>query len=114
MYMSARVQLGINPFMFSWLLNPGDTFETPEAVMSYSPNGLNGMSQKLHDAFRTRLYRGVFNGCSAELAVGLALAGAAVPVSFLTLLLGYFSQNHEDDVTMTTTATTTTTMMIKK
>ena len=60
MYMSARVQLGINPFMFSWLLNPGDTFETPEAVMSYSPNGLNGMSQKLHDAFRTRLYRGVW------------------------------------------------------
>ena len=60
MYMSARVQLGINPFMFSWLLEPGASFCTPEAVLAFSSEGLNGMSGKLHAAYRTRLYRGVW------------------------------------------------------
>lgn len=54
----ARVQMGINPFDFNWLLQPGESFQTPEVVMVYSDNGLNGMSQTFHTLYRKRLARG--------------------------------------------------------
>lgn len=53
-----RVLLGIHPDTFQWNLEPGEAFQTPEAVMVYSEQGLNGMSQAFHQLFRTRLVRG--------------------------------------------------------
>src|SRR5699024_12588360 len=50
-----RVQMGINPFDFNWLLENGESFQTPEVVMVYSDEGLNGMSQTYHTLYRTRL-----------------------------------------------------------
>ncbi|GAE09076.1 alpha-galactosidase [Paenibacillus sp. JCM 10914] len=41
-YDTTRVVMGINPFDFSWLLEPGQSFQTPEAVMVYSAEGLAG------------------------------------------------------------------------
>lgn len=57
-YQVLRVMLGINPFGFSWNLEPGETFVTPEAVMVYSHEGLNGMSLQFHRLYRERLARG--------------------------------------------------------
>lgn len=54
-----RVSIGINPFDFSWLLEPGQSFQTPEAVLVYSGEGLGGMSRTYHRLYRTRLSRGV-------------------------------------------------------
>lgn len=54
----ARVLMGINPFGFTWLLEKGEEFQTPEAVMAYSDKGVNGMSQIYHELYRTRLARG--------------------------------------------------------
>lgn len=53
-----RVMLGINPFGFQWKLMPQESFVTPEAVMVYSPDGLNGMSRQFHRLYRRRLARG--------------------------------------------------------
>ena len=55
---TTRLMIGINPFGFSWELNPGETFQTPEAVLVYSSQGLNDMSQTLHRLYRRRLARG--------------------------------------------------------
>lgn len=52
-----RIQLGINPFQFSWELQAGQTFESPEAVLVYSQDGLNGMSQAYHRFYREHLIR---------------------------------------------------------
>ena len=41
-----RIQNGINPFEFDWLLEPGKNFDTPESVLTFSADGLNGMSQR--------------------------------------------------------------------
>jgi len=57
-YRVTRVLLGINPEWFSWTLDPGASFQTPEAVMVWSGDGLNGMSQTLHTLYRQRLARG--------------------------------------------------------
>ena len=58
MHSNARAQIGINPFDFTWNLEAGDEFQTPEAVMVYSPNGLTEMSHIYHDLYRERLCRG--------------------------------------------------------
>lgn len=53
-----RVMMGIHPDVFEWELREGESFQTPEAVMVYSRQGLNGMSQVYHRLYRTRLARG--------------------------------------------------------
>lgn len=53
-----RVTMGIHPEMFSWQLNAGESFQTPEVVMVYSDQGLNKMSQTFHRLYKTRLARG--------------------------------------------------------
>ncbi len=50
-----RVVAGINPETFDWELNPGESFETPECVLTYSDEGFNKMSQHFHDVCRNHL-----------------------------------------------------------
>lgn len=53
-----RVEMGINGFDFNWKLNPGETFTTPEAVITYSDKGLNGMSREFHKFVQDHIVRG--------------------------------------------------------
>lgn len=55
---TARLMAGIHPELFSWKLEPGECFQSPEALIVYSDRGLNGMSQTFHRLYRTRLRRG--------------------------------------------------------
>ncbi|ERL64831.1 alpha-galactosidase [Schleiferilactobacillus shenzhenensis] len=55
-----RVVAGINPANFSWALQPGAEFQTPEALLVYSDTGLNGMSQTYHSLIRERIVRGQY------------------------------------------------------
>ena len=55
---TTRVRLGISPNTFTWTLEPGDSFATPEAVLVYSDAGLGTMSDALHGLYRERLARG--------------------------------------------------------
>jgi alpha-galactosidase len=59
-FQTTRVRIGISPNTFSWLLEPGDAFVTPEAVLVYSDAGLGGMSDALHGLYRERLARGMW------------------------------------------------------
>lgn len=52
---TVRLQIGICPETFTWKLEPGDSFTTPEALLVYSDKGLNGMSQSFHTACRRYL-----------------------------------------------------------
>ena len=54
---SLRVLMGINPENFCWKLEPGASFETPQAVLVFSDKGLNGMSHAFHDLYRNHLIR---------------------------------------------------------
>ena len=59
-YGVTRLLAGINPAWFAWNLEKGESFQTPEAVMVFSDQGLNGMSQVFHRLYRSRLARGVW------------------------------------------------------
>lgn len=56
----SRLTMGIHPEGFSWPLRAGESFQTPEAVMVYSRQGLNGMSRIYHNLYRRRLARGAW------------------------------------------------------
>ena len=47
-YGFTRIQMGIQSFDFEWLLKPGESFQTPEAVLTFSAKGFNGMSRNFH------------------------------------------------------------------
>ena len=57
-YNVTRVLTGINTTGFTWKLDVGESFQTPEAVLVYSNEGLNGMSQTFHKLYSKRLARG--------------------------------------------------------
>lgn len=59
-FLSTRLSIGLNPFDFEWLLESGESLQSPEAVLVYSPEGLGGMSRTFHKLYRTRLCRGAF------------------------------------------------------
>lgn len=50
-----RLLAGMNRSTFEWTLDRGGEFESPETILTYSTRGLNGMSQNLHDHFRSHL-----------------------------------------------------------
>ena len=59
-YGSTRMVMGINGFDFKWHLKPGETFTTPEAILVYSQDGFNGMSQQFHYFVQEHMVRGVY------------------------------------------------------
>lgn len=50
-----RAQIGLHPDMFCWRLAPGEVFITPEAILNYSAQGLNGMSRNFHRLYQHHL-----------------------------------------------------------
>lgn len=52
---NVRAQIGIHPDTFCWELKPGEKFESPEAILNYSIEGLNGMSRNFHWLYRNHL-----------------------------------------------------------
>ncbi len=44
---TTRVLIGINPDEFGWKLAENQSFQTPEAILSYTDNGFNALSQQL-------------------------------------------------------------------
>ena len=50
-----RALIGLGSDCFSYTLNPGDEFCSPEAVMTYSANGIGKMSRNFHRFIRERI-----------------------------------------------------------
>ena len=107
-----RVVSGIQPLGFRWRLAPGESFETPEAVLSYSPTGFTGLSENLHFFVREHIVRGrwkhktrpvllnsweacYFNISESSL-VSLAKAGRDIGVELFVMDDGWFGDRSDD------------------
>ena len=55
-----RIVSGINPQSFCFTLESGESFEAPEAVMTYASDGYNAMSQNMHRFVREHIVRGTW------------------------------------------------------
>ena len=111
-YGKTRIVTGINPQSFSWCLDAGETFETPEAVMAYSHEGFNGMSQHMHKFVREHIVRGywkdkvrpvLLNSWEAayfdineKKLLNLAKAGKDVGVELFVMDDGWFGERNDD------------------
>ncbi|MDR2524779.1 MAG: alpha-galactosidase [Oscillospiraceae bacterium] len=109
---STRVSIGVNPYDFGWQLKPGDAFTTPEAVLTYSNEGLGGISRTLHRLYRKNLCRGewrdkprpilinnweaTFFKFNAEKLVAIAREAAKADIDMLVMDDGWFGQRYDD------------------
>ena len=59
---TARAMTGISPHCFLWKLSKGESFVTPQAVMTYSHTGLNGMMANMHSFVNEHIVRGEHKG----------------------------------------------------
>ena len=103
---------GINPQSFCFILEDGDVFETPEAVMSYSHQGFNGMSGHMHKFVREHIVRGewknktrpvLLNSWEASYfdinekkLLNLAKAGKEVGIELFVMDDGWFGERNDD------------------
>ena len=61
-YGKIRIQSGINDEGFDYTLKPGQTFEAPEAVMTFTEKGFNTLSHNMHEFVREHIIRGEWKG----------------------------------------------------
>lgn len=59
-YGTVRAYMGINPSEFEWVLQNGESFSSPEIILSYSSEGLSGMSRVFHNVIRNRVSKGKY------------------------------------------------------
>lgn len=109
---TSRIMLGIHPNMFEWILHENESFQTPEVVMAYSDEGLNGMSQAYHKLYRTRLARGywrdkarpiLINNWEAtnfdfdeEIILNIAKTAKELGIELFVLDDGWFGERNND------------------
>ncbi len=107
-----RIQAGINPFMFSWKLEAGETFVTPEAVIAYSNKGISEVSKTFHRLYRTRLCRGkwrdkvrpilinnwegTYFNFNRDKLLGIADVAAETGIELFVLDDGWFGKRNND------------------
>lgn len=108
-----RLQIGLNHFDFSWHLESGESFQTPEAVLVYSNEGLGGMSREYHRLYRTRLCRGehrdrerpilvnnweaTYFDFNADKIEAIAQAGSKLGIELFVLDDGWFGRRDRDN-----------------
>lgn len=111
-YGKTRLVTGINPQSFCFVLAEGESFESPEAVMTVSNEGFNGMSRNMHDFVRNCIVRGswkkkvrpvllnsweacYFNINEARL-LKLAKAGKEAGIELFVMDDGWFGTRNDD------------------
>lgn len=65
----ARAMIGIQPYSFSWKLAPGEAFQTPEAYLCYSCEGVGGMSRSFHRLVHRHITPGKFAQAARPLLI---------------------------------------------
>lgn len=64
-----RMVCSIHPDNFTWVLEPEQTFTTPEVMMVYSEEGLSKMSHCIHKVIRNHVCRGVWKECQRPVLI---------------------------------------------
>ncbi len=57
-YGKTRLLSGLNPTTFRWNLHAGEKFQSPEAILTFSHEGLNGASAHFHRFINSHVVRG--------------------------------------------------------
>ncbi|MEE1114490.1 MAG: alpha-galactosidase, partial [Eubacterium sp.] len=115
-YDKTRFLSGINPQGFSCLLEPGEAFEAPEAVMTYTNRGFRQLSHNMHHFVREHIVRGTWKNKVRPVLLNsweaayfkidegkllkLAKAGADVGIELFVMDDGWFGKRNSDNVSL--------------
>lgn len=111
-YDVTRLQVGFDDLTFRWHLDAGETFQSPEAVLTYGCDGYDGMSQTFHRLVLRHLVRGpwrdrerpiLINNWEAtyfdfneEKLVSIAAKARDAGVELFVLDDGWFGERNDD------------------
>lgn len=108
-----RCVAGIHPEYFSWPLSPGEAFQSPEAALVYSGEGLGKMTRTYHDLYRNHLierrwltqdrpvlvnnWEATMMNFNTDVLIGFARSAKEAGIDMLVMDDGWFG--HRDDDT---------------
>lgn len=111
-----RAVMGINPKDFCWKLDEGESFQTPEVVMVYSSEGLDGMTTSLHRLYRKHLIRGEYKDkkrpilinnweatyfdFNTEKLLQIAKQASELGIEMLVMDDGWFGKRNDDNTSL--------------
>ena len=112
-FSTTRVLVGLNPVEFEYLLEPKMSFMTPEAVMSYSAQGINALSQQLANFYQEHLvnphfakrprpivlnsWETMYFNLTTDKVLELARCGQQLGIELFVLDDGWFGHREGDD-----------------
>lgn len=112
-FSTARVLVGLNPVEFEYLLEPKKSFITPEAIMSYSVQGMNALSQQLANFYQDHLvnphfakrprpivlnsWETMYFNLTTDKVLELAKCGQQLGIELFVLDDGWFGHREGDD-----------------
>lgn len=109
----ARVVMGIHPDNFTFHVDAGECFYTPETVLAYSSEGLGALSQIYHKTFRNNLCRGKYKivrrpvlinnwegtyfNFTGEKLISMAKDASALGIELFVMDDGWFGKREDDN-----------------
>lgn len=109
-YSHTRLHIGLEPTTFNWQLKPQTSFQTPEAVLTWSDSGFNGMSQIFHQFSQQLLpqlsddkfvaintWESMFFDVSEQKISSMLDAAKKLNIDLLVLDDGWFIDRHGED-----------------
>ena len=110
---NTRLVLGIHPDNFAWTLQPGEAFDAPEVILTYSNQGISTMSNQLHRFIRKHIVRGPWRDArrpvlinnwegtyfdfDGDKLVSIAADAASLGVEMFVLDDGWFGKRDDDN-----------------
>ncbi|MCR5415231.1 MAG: alpha-galactosidase [Pseudobutyrivibrio sp.] len=110
---STRIVAGINDENFSWCLEAGESFDTPEAIMAYTSEGLEKLSHIYHNIIRENVcdrkymdvkrpilinnWEATYFDFTAEKIIDIASAASELGVEMMVLDDGWFGKRDDDN-----------------
>ena len=107
-----RFVAGISPEDFSWTLESGESFQSPEAVMTYTAHGYRELSMHMHGFVREHIVRGYWKNkvrpvllnsweasyfkISESKLMNLARAGKEAGIELFVMDDGWFGERNDD------------------
>ena len=111
-YGNVRVRQGINPYGFESVIKAGESFCTPQSVISYSSCGFGGISRQMHDVYRNNLcksnwanknrpilinnWEGTYFDFNEEKLINIAKKAKEAGVELFVLDDGWFGKRNDD------------------
>ena len=109
---SIRAVMGIHPADFSWKLESEESFYTPEAVLTFSAEGLGKMTRNFHDFYRNHLIRSKYRNqkrpilinnweatyfdFNTEKLLSIAKKASELGIEMLVMDDGWFGHRNDD------------------